>query len=835
MNGLLLVCLVPASVLTIAVITVAFQRERAAIQITTLGTARSLVQVIEQDLFSAQSALTALATSPDLRSGDLVGFRQQAVEVLQNQHGNAIGLADASGQQLMNTVTPVGEHLPRTGVPALLRTILDTGKPAISDFYIGSSTRQSQIAVGVPVNRGDKVAHVLVMGLVPSGLQAALIGQNLPIGWIATVLDSKGTVVARTTAPEEFIGKPARPEFLQRLSKTPEGTIEVTNLQGEVALASFSHLEPSGWSVVVSVPKWQLTANLYRNLWLTAGSATVLLLLAGITAKLASRRMARSIRSLIDPALALASGQTFVQPVVEIAEVHDVVQALAKASQLLEQRASERDGAELAEREMTIAKGTAEAATAAKSNFLATMSHEIRTPMNAVLGFAQLLARTPLSPEQLDYVAKILSSGRSLLGLINDILDFSSIEAGLLVLDEDRFSLDEVLDEVCGVMARSAATKPLELALAIEPGVPDHLVGDGTRLRQILLNLADNAIKFTVTGSVLVRVSADSQEDDRVLLHVRVVDTGIGIDESALIRVFDPFTQADSSTTRLFEGSGLGLALCRRIAEQMGGAISVESCPGVGSTFLLTLPFPLDSIAIATADVDPVFSIALIEPQSVSRMALETTLRSLGWAVDRPPADFVLQSTSHSAMVFLPAGSRPNELTDSAPEAALASLTKPISRIALREAAWGNLLPPALQTPPPAARLAGLRVLIVEDNPVNQMVAKALLKREGAVAEVANNGAVALDMLRAEPRSFDLILMDIQMPIMGGLEAARAIRDDLGLVGLPIVACTAGVLEAEKERAIASGMNDFITKPIVADTLVKTIRRNFYRPAEHQP
>jgi signal transduction histidine kinase/CheY-like chemotaxis protein len=684
------------------------------------------------------------------------------------------------------------------------------------------------------------------MGFEPSVLQAMLIEQNLPPGWIATVLDSKGIVVARTSSPENFVGKTARPEFFQQIGTSREGTIETQNLQGEASLASFSRLPSSGWSVVVSVRKRQLAANLHRNLWLTAGSATGLLLLAGLTAKLASRRMARAIRSLIDPALALASGQTFVPPITEIAEVHDVVQALSKASHLLEQRAIARDGAELAEREMAIAKSAAEASAAAKSKFLATMSHEIRTPMNAVLGFAQLLDRTPLSPDQLDYVTKILGSGRALLALINNILDFSNSEAGLLVLEEDRFSLDEVLDEMCDVMARSAATKPLELALAVEPDVPDHLVGDGSRLRQILINLVGNAIKFTASGSVLVRVAADAEKDGRILLHVAVVDTGIGMDESALIWVFEPFTQADSSTTRLFDGSGLGLALCKRIAEQMGGTISVESCRGVGSTFRLTLPFNPDGIAISAAD--PVISICLIEAHPMSRMALETTMRSLGWAIDRSPTDFVLRSGTDtatsteisgigapSAMVLLPTVSDAKTLNGGAPGPVLASLTKPISRMALRDAVRSYVRPPLPSPPLPVTRLSGLRILIVEDNPVNQMVAKALLKREGALTAVAENGAVALDMLRAEPNMFDLILMDIQMPVMGGLEAARAIRADLGLTGLPIVACTAGVLETERERASAAGMNDFITKPIAAEILVQTIRRNFYRPADREP
>ena len=836
MNCLLLVCLVPASGLTVSMVTYAFLRERETIEATTVATARALVQVIGQDLLNGQSALAALATSPGLRSGDLAEFRQQALEVLQTQSGNGIVLVDATGQQLMSTITPDGVHLPRTGVPALLAIIARTGKPAVSDFYIGATSKQPQIAIGIPVNRGDKPPYMLTMGFMPSRLQVVLNGQNLPSGWIATVIDAKGTVVARSKMPDKFVGKAVLPDFLKRLEEAREATTETTNLQGEAILAGFSHSEPSGWSVAVSVPLALLTADLYRSLWLTGSGAAALLIIAGLTAKFASRHIAQSIRALIDPALALASGRSFVQPVVDVAEVHDVVIALAKASQLLDQRAEERDASDLAQRKMAIAKGAAEASAAAKSNFLATMSHEIRTPMNALLGFAQLLAGTPLLPGQQEYVRKMLDAGRSLLAVINDILDFSVIESGMLVVEQDHFSLDELLDGVCDVMASTAAKKPLELALAIEPDVPDHIVGDGSRLRQILVNLVGNAIKFTDYGSVLVRVAVEAQDADCIMLHFAVTDTGIGIDKNALACVFNAFTQADSSTTRLFGGSGLGLAICRRIAGLMGGTISAESSPGSGSIFRLALPFRLDTQAAAA----PVFSVTLLEPHPVSRTALTTTLQSLGWAVNRSPADFVLKSRlatatgpadstagGSSAMLFRAVSSPDVDVASGAPVPAVVNLTKPVSRAALREAARRHFLPPAPPAPQVPARLAGLRVLIVEDNLVNQMVAQALLQREGALTAIADNGVSALELLRADPGGLDLILMDTQMPVMGGLEAAQAIRYELGLTKIPIIACTAGVLEAEQAQAIAAGMNDFITKPIMADSLVRTIYRHW--------
>jgi CheY-like chemotaxis protein/anti-sigma regulatory factor (Ser/Thr protein kinase) len=364
------------------------------------------------------------------------------------------------------------------------------------------------------------------------------------------------------------------------------------------------------------------------------------------------------------------------------------------------------------------------------------MSHEIRTPMNAVLGVAYLLENTPLSQAQKEYVAMIRSSGQVLLGILNDVLDFSKIEAGRMELAPQPFLLREVLESLANVMTQPADARGISLAIGADDDVPAVLVGDAMRLQQILINLVGNAVKFTERGGVSVRVARDA---DRARLRFVVRDTGIGMDLEQQSRLFSAFNQADASTTRRFGGTGLGLTICRRLAELMGGDISVRSTPGAGSEFVVMLPF--------------------------------------GFAEEEAPAEHPPLQT-------------------------------------------------AAASPTDHPRLQGLRLLLVEDHPLNQLVARGMLEHAGAQVDIAENGQLAVDCLRERAADFDIVLMDVQMPVMDGYEATRQIRRRLNLK-LPVLAMTAGVMKSEQDQCIAAGMNDFIAKPVDVEQMLDIISRHW--------
>ncbi|KAF0813295.1 Virulence sensor protein BvgS [Andreprevotia sp. IGB-42] len=379
---------------------------------------------------------------------------------------------------------------------------------------------------------------------------------------------------------------------------------------------------------------------------------------------------------------------------------------------------------------LAVAKIKAEEATAAKSMFLANMSHEIRTPMNAVIGMAYLALQTALTPRQHDYVSKIHNAGTALLSLINDILDFSKIEAGKLDIESVDFSLDAVMGNVQTVAAHKAGEKALQLRMQLDDAVPRLLRGDPLRLGQVLINLINNAIKFTEHGSVTVSVQLLQADAGSVALRFEISDTGIGMTQEQTARLFGAFTQADGSTTRKYGGTGLGLSISKRLVELMHGEIGVRSVPGAGSTFWFT-----------------------------------TVLQ---------PASGPIETDNNAA---------------------------------------------------PLPDLQDLRVLLAEDNPINQQIARELLESMGVRVSIAQHGQQAVDLLLAEPGRADAVLMDMQMPVLDGLAATRLLRADPRFASLPIIAMTAHAMVEERERCLAAGMQDHIAKPIAPDVLFRTLAR----------
>lgn len=550
---------IPAAVCTTLLIGYAHDRQSALVENRTLDVARALAQTVDRELARYQAAMAALATSPHLSSGDLAAFHRQARHAMRELPGDIFVLSDASGQQLVNTQRPFGEPLPRRASVSQVRRVFETGKPAISDLFVGETARRLLVAIDVPVRLDDRVAYALALAVFPERLGEVLKYQKIQPDWVVSILDSQGTIVARTHGAERFIGQKADPALVQRMAQVAEGRVETETLEGIPVVAVFSRSAVSLWSVAIGIPRGTVASALWTPISLIIAGAVVLLLSGIVMAQRLGARIAGSIRGLIPPAVALGRGEPVVVPPLHLREADDVGRELVSASERLH------------ERERT----------------LALVSHDLRSPLNVfMIGAAtveRLAQRLPGGEPICDVAASLTDVTRRMSGMVDDLLSIAVATGG------GRSLLKIAPVSTASLLKRAAAAAwPLfergDIRLEVESvGALPELEVDSDRVLRVFANLIDNALKFTdPQGRVVLRAEAESDA-----MRFCVANSGPALSAAEMESMFKPFWQAGQGDRR---GAGLGLSICRSIVEAHGGRIWAEPEPGKRVRICFTLP-----------------------------------------------------------------------------------------------------------------------------------------------------------------------------------------------------------------------------------------------------